>query len=171
VQDDRVTCGDPLGGGPVGSGNPFAGGCDFSAHANNWTLTAGSQTLNCQMEIADAQIAGDGEIGINSVDIFPGVSSNCDLWEPCLVDPWPPSAGTPLPWAGSVEGTMGALVATIGFCIDTPLGTFAGPITGDWRNPSPSNPPQIEFDNAPIGSSGATFDVVFNISPATLSVG
>jgi hypothetical protein len=92
----------------------------------------------------------------------PGVSTNCSLFAPCL-DP-------ALPWDGSIAGTPGAFTATINLCLDFFLGTFSGPTTGEWRSASGSTPPQIEFDSAPIGDSGATLDGIFNISRTTLSV-
>jgi hypothetical protein len=162
VQDNGITCGDPLGGGPAGSGNPFTGGCAVTAHSNSSVLVAGSQTLDCVVDITDARVSGDGDIGINNVVVSMGTSANCLLVEPCL-DP-------PLPWGGSVGGSTGAFTATIDFCVDTPLGTFSGPTTGELRNASGGNPPQIEFHTAPIGSSGATLDGVYNLSPTTLSV-
>jgi hypothetical protein len=161
IQNSGVTCGS-LSGGPAGSGNPFTGGCDVTAHSNSSVLTAGGQVLDCQVDITDAQVSGAGAIGINGVDVFPGTSANCDLVEPCL-DP-------ELPWDGSVGGSTGAFTATINFCVDTPLGTFSGPTTGDLRNASGSTPPQIEFNSAAIGSSGATLDGIYDLSPATLSV-
>jgi hypothetical protein len=165
VQDNGITCGDPLGGGPAGSGNPFTGGCAVTAHSNSSVLVAGGQTLDCVVDITDARVSGDGDIGINGVVVSAGASANCALVEPCL-DP-------PLPWSGSVGGT-GPFTAKIDFCVDTPLGTFSGETIGELRNAddttTPPTPPQIEFHNAPIGSSGATLDGIYNLSPTTLSV-
>jgi len=162
VQDNGITCGDPLGGGPAGSGNPFTGGCDVTAHSDSSILTASGQTLDCVVDILDAQVSGDGDIGINEIDVTQGTSANCDLVEPCL-DP-------PMPWDGFVGGSTGAYTATIDFCVDTPLGTFQGPTTGELRNAAGGVPPQIEFTNAAIGSSGATLTGVYDLDPATLSV-
>jgi hypothetical protein len=162
VQNSGVTCGS-LSGGPAGSGNPFTGGCDVTAHSNSSILTAPDMTqLDCQVDITDAQVSGAGAIGINGIDVFQGTSANCDLVEPCL-DP-------ELPWDGSVGGSTGAFTATINFCVDTPLGTFSGPTTGELRNASGTTPPQIEFTNAAIGTSGATLTGIYNLSPTTLSV-
>jgi hypothetical protein len=161
VQNSGVTCGS-LSGGPAGSGNPFTGGCDVTAHSDHSILSAGGQTLDCEVDITDAQVGGAGAIGINAIDVFAGATALCDLVEPCL-DP-------ELPWNGSVGGSTGAFTATIDFCVDTPLGTYSGPTTGVLRNASGGTPPQIEFDNAAIGSSGATLDGIYNLSPTTLSV-
>jgi hypothetical protein len=162
IQNNGVTCGS-LSGGPAGSGNPFTGGCDVTAHSDSSILTVpGQPPLDCAVDITDAQVSGAGAIGINAVDVFPGTDANCDLVEPCL-DP-------ELPWDGSVGGGSGAFTATIVFCVDTPLGTFSGPTTGELRNASGSTPPQIEFDNAAIGSTTATLDGVYDLDPATLSV-
>jgi hypothetical protein len=162
IQNNGVTCGS-LSGGPAGSGNPFTGGCDVTAHSDSSILTSPDMdVLDCQVDITDAQVSGAGAIGVNDVDVTEGTSANCNLVEPCL-DPT-------LPWDGTVGGTTGAFTATINFCVDTPLGTYSGPTTGVLRNASGATPPQIEFNNAAIGMSGATLDGVYDLSPSTLSV-
>jgi hypothetical protein len=50
-------------GGPAGSGSPFTGGCDFSAHADSLIWSAGGQTLDCSADLDDAQVGGDGNLG------------------------------------------------------------------------------------------------------------
>jgi hypothetical protein len=166
VQNGGVDCG-AFSAGIPGS-EFFEGGCELTAHADNSVLTAGTDVADCVVDIPGstggggdgfAHVDTDGTFGVNSIGIEAG-TPNCSQISPCL-DP-------DMPWGGQAEydATTDTFDATINFCVDTPFGTKSGPTEGVLTNGVVSGgvcvtPPQLEFDNAQVGTTDATLDGVF----------
>jgi hypothetical protein len=170
IQNNGVDCGNFTAGIP--GSQFFEGGCELTAHSDSSILTAPTDSADCVVDIPGstggggdgfAHVSTDGDAGINSIDILEG-TPNCTQISPCLEPA--------MPWGGEVvfEDTVSEFQATIDFCVDTPFGTYGGPTVGEITNGVESGgvcvtPPRLTFTTAPVGTSGATLDAVFDLAP------
>jgi hypothetical protein len=171
VKNAGVACGVFTAGAP---GGPFVeGGCELAAHSDNLVIETPGFVADCVLNIPGLTGGGgdgfvhvetDGTLGVNSIGIESGTPS-CTQMSPCL-DP-------AMPWGDevSVDGALDEFRVTVTMCWDTWLGGFEGAVAGVLTNGARSGatcvtPPRIEFNAAPVGSSGMTWDGVVELAPA-----